>query len=269
MRTTCQFNTKIFDHDGPLQHQWCSDPLHEYGFDEPQTSFYADNIALTLSENGDSYSIKSAVNDDCIVNVTVHRQSPGFMVGKDGTSYFGTDHANPWGSMWHGFWPRCNAEGTMQTKEKVYDMKGRAFFVHALQGMKPHHLAESWNFFNFQTPTYSAVIMEYTTPPSYGRTTVNVGGIVKDGEIIFANASSSVKHVATKKDSENDWPEPTEVLLNWSGKTKDDQPVTAEIQGDLPQRADRVDVMDKIPGFVKTIVTGIAGTKPYVYQVSL
>lgn len=246
---------------------WCSDPLHDYGFDEEQLSFFADNVAVSLSEDGTSYSVKSAVNEASIVNITVSRTSPGFQVGKDGTSYFGTDHAHPWGSMRHAFWPRCQVTGTITTPTKEYDMKGKALFIHALQGMKPHHAAAKWNFVNFQTPTYSAVMMEYTTPPSYGRTCVNVGGIAKDGAIVCAGASSTIKHLASSQDSENDWPEPKAVLCEWIGKTSDDREVKAEIMGELGEKQDRVDVLSHIPGFVKTIVGGVVGTKPYIYQV--
>jgi hypothetical protein len=266
--TTCQFNTKVFNHDGPSKHQWCSDPLKNYGFSEDMLSFFADDIAVSLSDDGTQYTIKSAVNDQCIVNVTVTRTAPGFQVGKDGTTLFGPDHANPWGSMRHRFWPRCTVEGVIQTAKKEYNMKGRALFIHALQGMKPHHAAAKWNFVNFQTPTYSAVMMEYTTPPSYGRTVVNVSGIAKDGEIICAGTSSSATHLAASQDSVNDWPEPKEVLFKWTGKSSQGEEVTAEIMGELGQRQDRVDVLSHIPGFVKTIVGGVVGTKPYIYQVS-
>ena len=106
-------------------------------------SFGADNVAVTLSEDGTSYSIKSAVNDDSLVNLTFTRIAPGFMVGKDGTSLFGTDHENPWGSMRHAFWPRCKVEGTITTKEKQHDFTGRGMYSFALQGMKPHHAGTS------------------------------------------------------------------------------------------------------------------------------
>jgi hypothetical protein len=102
-------------------------------------SFGADNVAVTMNEDGASYSIKSAVNENMLVNLTIKRAAPGFVVGEDGKSLFGTDHANPWGSMRHAFWPRCEVEGTIITKEKQHDFKGRGLYIHALQGMKPHH----------------------------------------------------------------------------------------------------------------------------------
>jgi hypothetical protein len=223
---------------------------------------------LELSEDGTTYTIRSLTNAEAIVNVTVTRTAPGFQVGNDGKTYFGTDLTNPWGSMRHAFWPRNKAEGTITTKDGPINFKGKALFVHALQGMKPHHAAAKWNFVDFQGPTYSAVMMEYTTPPSYGSTVVNVGGIAKDGELITAGPSNSATHTSSKQDTENDWPEPSEVKFTWSGKTKDGKPVEAIMEGPLDERLDKVDVMAEVPGFVKKIVAGAAGTKPYIYQVS-
>ena len=139
IRTTCQFNTKVFEHWGPSKHLWASDPLSNYGFDQEQVSFFADNLDVSLSADGASYTIRSAVNDDSVINLTVRRTAPGFQVGANGTSYFGTDPKDPWGSMRHAFWPRCAVQGSITTKEKEYNMRGRAIFIHALQGMKPHH----------------------------------------------------------------------------------------------------------------------------------
>lgn len=110
--------------------------------------------------------------------------------------------------------------------------------------------------------------MEYTTPPSYGSTVVNVGGIVKDGEIVYAGASNTATHTETHQDSHNDWPEPLSAKFTWSGKSKDGKDLEAVLEGSLGEKLDRVDVMAEIPGFVKAIVGSVAGTKPYIYQVS-
>jgi len=74
------------------------------------------------------------VDEAAIVNLTVTRQAPGFKVGKDGTTTFGTDPAAPWGSMRHVFWPRNTVEGTIVTKDGPIDFKGKGLFIHALQG---------------------------------------------------------------------------------------------------------------------------------------
>lgn len=231
------------------------------------TSFYATDCAVELSEDGSFYTIKSLNDERAIVNLKVTRSAPGFHAGKTGKTLFGTDLENPWGSMRHAFWPRCAAEGTVTTKEGPIDLKGRAFFVHALQGMKPHHAAARWNFVDFQGPTYSAIMMEYTTPPSYGSTVVSVGGLAKDGQLITAGVLHKAEHTKAKEDSENDWKEPEEVKYSWSGSTSDGKAVEARLEGSLEERLDRVDVMAEVPGFVKKIVAGAAGTKPYIYQV--
>lgn len=288
MYTTVAFNSKIFAPNGDAPHIWHSDTLYNHVFDEEMYSIGADNLALTLNEDGTAYTIKSAVNENSLVNLTFTRTAPGLVIGKDGTTTFGTDPENPWGSMRHAFWPRCKVEGTITTKEKTYDFTGRGFFAHALQGMKPHHagkilhmlfkakanknvntrVAARWNFCNFQSPNYSAFIMEFTTPPSYGSTVVNVGAVVKDGEVIYGGATNTAQHLESVKDSENDWPEPTVIRFTWDGQTKESKPFHAEIEGPLGKRLDRIDVMSEVPGFIKSIAGSVAGTKPYIYQVS-
>lgn len=268
IRTTCQFNSKVFYPRAAKPNLWCSDQLSEVEFSDDKINFYAKDCAVELSEDGTTYTIKSLTNALAIVNVTVTRTAPGFQVGNDGKTYFGTDLTNPWGSMRHAFWPRNKVEGTITTKDGPINFKGKALFIHALQGMKPHHAAAKWNFVDFQGPTYSAVLMEYTTPPSYGSTVVNVGGIAKDGELVTAGSSNSATHTSVKQDTENDWPEPSEVRFTWSGKTKDGKSVEAIMEGPLDERLDKVDVMAEVPGFVKKIVASAAGTKPYIYQVS-
>lgn len=112
-------------------------------------------------------------------------------------------------------------------------------------------------------------MMEYTTPPSYGSTVVNVGGIATDGKILCAGSSNSAKHSEIKGDPENNWPEPGAVSFSWNGTDASGQPIEALVEGSLGERLDRVDVMAEVPKFVKQIVAGAAGTKPYIYQVSL
>lgn len=206
-------------------------------------------------------------NPKSIVSLTVTRIAPGFQVGTDGKTYFGTNPAQPWGSMRHAFWPRNTVEGTIVTEDGPIDFKGRCLFIHALQGMKPHHAAAKWTFANFQGSRYSAVMMEYITPPSYGSTVVNVGGLIMDGQIIVAGSSNSAVHTKVKGDPENDWPEPEDIRFEWNGKTKGGETVLAVLEAPLGERLDRVDVMAEVPGFVKNIVAAAAGTKPYIYQV--
>ena len=102
--------------------------------------------------------------------------------------------------------------------------------------------------------------MEFTTPPSYGSTTVNAGAIVTDDKIIYAGTDNTAKHTEVKADPDNGWPEPAAVKLTWSD--------VAVLEGSYGPRLDRVDIMAEVPKFVKQIVASAAGTKPYIYQVS-
>lgn len=98
---------------------------------------------MELNEEGTSYIIKSTTNRKSVVDLKVTKAAPGFVVGKRGTTYYGTDLQNPWGRMRHAFWPRCTVEGSIMTQAGEVNFKGRGFFAHALQGMKPHHAGES------------------------------------------------------------------------------------------------------------------------------
>ncbi|KAL8769490.1 MAG: hypothetical protein Q9209_004551 [Squamulea sp. 1 TL-2023] len=258
IRTTCQFNTKIFypasTKTPPL---WSSDPLTNHDFTPDKLSFYADACAITLSPSSESYTVKSATNPSSIVNLIITRTAPGFQVGFNGKTLFGTDPSHPWGTMRHAFWPRCSVQGSIITSSHgEIDFKGRGVFIHALQGMKPHHAAAKWTFADFQSPSFSAIMMEYTTPPSYGSTVVNVGGVVREGEIVCAGAEGRKEYLEVEEDRETEWMEPKAARFEWRGRTNGKE-VKAVLEGALGERLDKVDVMAKVPGFVKTLVGGV------------
>ena len=140
---TCQFNTKIFYPGGETPLLWSSDQLENYGFDDEKFSFFADDVAVTLAEDGNEFTIKSVVNANSLVDLKITKQAPAFVVGKDGTSTYATDPQAPRGWMRHVFWPRNKVTGTIVTEAGVVDFAGRGLFVHALQGMKPHHAGMS------------------------------------------------------------------------------------------------------------------------------
>ncbi|KAK4543565.1 hypothetical protein LTR36_005460 [Oleoguttula mirabilis] len=268
IRTTAQFSAKIYSKEPGKPHLWASDNVSNFSFSADKQSFKADGCSMELSEDGKSYTIRSSVNKQAVVDLKFTQTAPGFVVGKNGTSNFGTDPQKPWGRMKHAFWPRCQVEGSIITQQGPVDFKGRGMVSHALQGMKPHFAAVKWNFANFQSPSYSAIIMEFTTPKSYGETSVVVGGIATENAILVAGGSPSLKaeHSEVKGDPDNDWPEPSAVAFTWTGKSQDGKDVTAKLEGSILPRTDRVDVMGELPKFVKQIVAGAAGAKPYIYQ---
>lgn len=247
---------------------WSSDQLSDIDFSDDKNSFYATNLALELSDDANTYTIKSLTNEASIVNLTVTKTATAYHVGKDGNSYFGTDPNAPWGTMRHAFWPRATASGTITTKDGPIDFTGKAMFIHCLQGMKPHHAVGKWKFCNFQSENYSAILMEFITPPSYGTTSVVVGGITKGGDIVTAGTANTALWTKVRNDTESGWEPPEAVKFEWTGTTKDGKNVTALIETPLEDNCDRVDIMAEVPGFIKQIVAGAAGTKPYIYQVS-
>lgn len=139
IKITTQFNTKVFYPDGTTSPLWTSDPLEHHAFDSTKMNFSADNCSVTASEDGESYTIKSTTSKKNIVDLKFTKLAPGFVVGENGTTTYGTDVAKPWGRMRHAFWPRCKVEGTFVTQSGVLNMGGQGLFIHALQGMKPHH----------------------------------------------------------------------------------------------------------------------------------
>ena len=150
MTVTTQFNVKVFHPDRKATNVWSSVQLENHAFDDVKTSFYADNVAVVLSEDGESYKIKSLVDKEAQVNLTFKRIGKGFKAGPDGRTLYGTDKDHPWGEMKHLFWPRNKVEGEIVVKGERIKFDGNGLFIHALQGMKPHHAGIR----NFHTPTY-------------------------------------------------------------------------------------------------------------------
>lgn len=106
-------------------------------------------------------------------------------------------------------------------------------------------------------------MMEFTTPHSYGTTTVNVSGLATDGALLAAGARGTALRRDIVEDTEAGWPEPTAATFKWTDASAH---TTAELAAPLGRRVDRVDIMAEVPKFVKTIVAGAAGTRPYIYQ---
>lgn len=110
--------------------------------------------------------------------------------------------------------------------------------------------------------------MQFKTPPSYGPSTVNVCGIVSDDKIVMAGAEGTLEHYETKKDEVTDWDEPTALRYNFKGKGPDGKDVEGVIEGPLvKERKDRVDFLAEVPAVIKSIVGGVVGTRPFIYQV--
>ncbi|PVH14179.1 uncharacterized protein CXQ87_002305 [Candidozyma duobushaemuli] len=266
VKTTAQFTFRLYNNEKGADDPnaiWTSTALEE--FRAEGSNFYAKNLSFELADDGVTYHLKSLVNEDSLVDLTVKRLTPGVVFGKDGTTLYGDDLENPWGSMRHAFWPRCSVTGKLSLKNNVQlEIDGFTMFVMALQGMKPHHAAKSWNFLNFQSPHFSAVQMEFTTPRSYATTKVNIAILAKDDKVVLTSIDNEVTHEDAEID-EVGWNVPKGITFNFS-KDGPDSETVAVVSGKLNQLVERVDVMAEIPQFVKNIVSGVSGAKPYIYQ---
>lgn len=266
VHTTAQFTCRLYQHGE--ENLWTLTKLENFRIDG--ANFYADNLSFELNDDDKTYTLKSSVTEESIVELTVERLSEGVVFGKDGLSLYGDDKEQPWGSIRHIFWPRCSVVGTIKTQSKQYEIKGFTMFVMALQGMKPHHAAKAWNFLNFQSENFAAIQMEFTTPPSYATTKVNIGIVVANNKIALALINNEVVHVNGQTDDVG-WPVPQEIVFKYLEDKREETPseddkVFGTVLGELKNLVERVDVMAEIPQFVKNIVSGVAGAKPYIYQ---
>ena len=259
------------------------------------------------TEFPESYTI-SANLEEVQISLEVRRPVgvPGFKIGKGpdgGYSYFGPDAAQPEGYVVHRFWPLTKTSGNFTVKGKQLDLECPGMFVHAIQGMRPNLVAARWNFTHFQSLAHggvSAIQMEFTTTNDYGRkgagsgyVGVNVGGLVIGGKLAAVTAEtkwpnesqpekaeiiSRVEHLKSVHDPDTGYAQPTELLFRWaapsiiSGATGPIEGTLTVDVGSLEEPKgliEKVDVLAEIPSMVKAVVKYVAGTKPYIYQVSV
>ncbi|SCU81997.1 LANO_0B04808g1_1 [Lachancea nothofagi CBS 11611] len=284
LHTKAQLTFRIYNVQTPELNVWTSTKLENFQIDGP--NFYADGLSIEMDAAGSQVQFKSSVSPDTTIDLTFDRVVPGVKVGENSTTYYGDNVEQPWGTMRHIFWPRNLCHGSLKfdvsigTEAASYrtvsfskDVPVYSMFVMAIQGMKPHHAAKSWNFLNFQSDTHSAVLMEFTTPRSYGNTEISVGILCSKDDVIAVTINNKVTHLDPIIDSVG-WSIPQSLVISFKGvssKVADDEvatatPITASVEGPLTQLVERVDVMKEIPSFVKNIVSGVAGTKPYIYQ---
>lgn len=255
---------------------WTSTNLED--IEAKGTEFNAHDIYISLNEDATEYSIFSKVNEKSIVEVKIKRVTDGFKIGENGTSLYGEDLANPWGSMRHVFWPRCAISGSLKINDVDIELDNElSMYVMAMQGMKPHHAAARWNFVNFQGPTTSLVVMNFTTPLSYGSCSVSVGAATKDDKLLYTSTDIDIHHIDAEID-EVGWPAPKKIEFEVRGpgiEASDEDVVAGKdiykstLNGTLEGHlVERVDVMAELPSFVKRVASGLSGAKPYIYQFS-
>lgn len=303
IHTQAQFTFRVFNSKKPHElNVWTSTKLDDFTIEGP--NFYARDLSVELNDTDDQYHFQSQVNEKTTVDLFVTRLTPGCKVGDDPNTYYGDNVEEPWGSMRHVFWPRNSMHGTITLRKppledgqddeepqadeqlgarnSIYEEQTITFtesdpaysmFVMAFQGMKPHHAAKAWNFMHFHSKNHSAVMMEFTTPKSYANTKVTLGILTTDKDILSVTIDNEVRHLQPEVDSVG-WNVPKAISIEFDGPPSalpDDAVATgdricAKLEGPLDNLVERIDVMNEIPSFIKTIVSGVAGTKPYIYQ---
>ncbi|KAF8543071.1 oxidative stress survival, Svf1-like protein [Trichophaea hybrida] len=263
LHISAQCNVKVFYPDGSIH--WSAKTMENFRFDEQKRCFEADGFSIVLHDDN-CYRIISRLDPETVVDLKISRTIPGFKVGKDGKTNFGSDPRNPWGCIRHLFWPKGCAEGKLEVKGNKLMVSGNAVFIMALQAMKPHHAASKWNFITFQSEKLNAIMMEFTTPPSYGSQTVNVGGVFKDDALVLGTTAGTFQHTESALDPDTQWVEPTSIKVLWKGTSQDGKDTEASLEVKLGSRIDRVDIMAEVPAIIKRVIAGAVGTRPYIYQ---
>jgi hypothetical protein len=275
------------------------------GSDDKRTS-KSDQFTVkfkTLPSGVESCSLTANLSEDLQLSFDITRPvaSPGFKIGKGpkgGHSIFGPDKTNPEGYVVHRFWPRTECNGHIIHKGQALPAEGPGMFVHTIQGMRPNLIASRWNFVTFQGDEgVSALQMEFTTYDTHGRkgagsggVTVNVGAIAHEGKLLTVTAESiwageaisadapvvsRAVHHDKKHDPDTGYSPPSRVVYNWAGPAiSGGATVKGELDAslgtpDAPKGlVEKVDVLAEIPYAVKMAIAYVAGTKPYIYQVS-
>lgn len=258
------------------------------------------------SDFPESYTLSVNLSTDFQISLNVRRPAsvPGYKVGKGpegGFSYFGPDSAKAEGYVIHRFWPRDVGSGHIILNGKAITVEGPGMFVHAIQGMRPNLVAARWNFAHFQSSQHggvSAIQMEFTTTDAYGRkgagsgyVTANVGSLVIGNKLVSVTAEtkwpdeeqpekpdviSRALHLKSAHDPDTGYAQPTELVFRWAGPSllldapgSVDATLAVNVGNPTSPKGliEKVDVLAEIPGVVKAVVSYVAGTKPYIYQV--
>lgn len=268
----CQFTFRLHHQKNPELNIWSSTKLENVRIEG--NNLYADRLSMEINNHGTEYHLRSSVTKDITIDVVLQRLIPGVKVGEDPITYYGKSIKDYWGTVRHVFWPRNAVSGTIITNNgSISFSQDLCMFVMALQGMKPNHCARLWNFLNLQNATHSAILMEFITPNSYENTRISIGIVCDQNSVLAVTVDNKVEHISPVTDSVG-WPVPKKLNIHLRGilsevpdeKAKHSEKHTFQIEAPLNNLVERVDVMAEVPKFVKKIVSGIAGIKPYIYQ---
>ncbi|KAG0300421.1 putative cell survival pathways protein [Dissophora globulifera] len=221
-------------------------------------------MSITLSPDGNSYTVEVRNLPELFIRLTVERTTRGYKIG-EGKSIFGDGYVS------HKFWPGCKVTGQMIVDGLAHDMAGEGTFVHAIQGMRPHLVASKWSYVDFSGKSESnhsskLSLVQFTTPEYYGNVTVTQGSVVFDGELVGVAVDNKTEFVTTVFDEETGYNPPTEVNYVWHGKTiEGGKPFRAVLNVKPQGLVQKVDLLAEIPWALRKIVSTFVA-KPIIYQ---
>ncbi|KAJ8455498.1 hypothetical protein ONZ45_g18930 [Pleurotus djamor] len=305
---TVQFTCRIYNAQKNIS-EWRSINVSNFTVvPTDKRSSKADQYSIThKSKPGtdypESYIISANLGTDVQISLEVHRpvDIPAWKLGKGpkgGFSYFGPDLEKPEAYVVHRFWPRTKVIGLIVLNGHANPIQGPGMYIHAIQGMRPNLVAQSWNFANFQSDEHggcSALQMEFITQSTHGKkgngsggVSVSVGSIVVGGKLVSVTAEtkwpgeasegtlvSRATHLNGVHDPDTGYNMPKEILFEWSGPSivpNASGTVKASVKGEYGDLENpkgliqKVDFLAEIPYAIKMVVNYVAQTKPYMYQ---
>ncbi|KAF9202534.1 putative cell survival pathways protein [Haplosporangium sp. Z 27] len=222
-------------------------------------------MSITLSPDGQKFTVQVTNPPDLIVSLTFERTTKGYKIG-EGKSYFGDGYVS------HKFWPAAKVSGMMIVDGQAHDMAGQGTFVHAIQGMRPHLVASKWSYVDFagkdaETNHQAKLsLVQFTTPEYYGSTTVAQGSVVFDGDLIGVAVDNKTEFVKTEFDEETGYNPPTDVNYIWEGKTIEGGKSFKAVLNVKPKGlCQKVDLLAEVPWALRKIVSTFVA-KPIIYQ---
>ncbi|KAF8928698.1 putative cell survival pathways protein [Dissophora ornata] len=239
--------------------------LSDFVLSENKLSASTNLMSITLSPDGQKFTVQVSNAPELIVSLTVERVAKGYKIG-EGKSFFGDGYVS------HKFWPACKVSGMMIVGGKAHDMAGEGTFVHAIQGMRPHLVASKWSYVDFlginaETNNKAKLsLVQFTTPEYYGSATVTQGSIVFDGQLVAVAVDNKTEFVTTEFDEETGYNPPIEVNYVWEGKTiEGGKPFKAVLNVKPKGLCQKVDLLAEIPWALRKIVSTFVA-KPIIYQ---
>ncbi|CAI2170079.1 768_t:CDS:2 [Funneliformis geosporum] len=259
-KPTIQFTTRFY---GGGMNTFKSVNMSHFKLSGDRLSAEADNMSIKLNPECNKYKVTLKHDKDLSIDFEFERVDRGFRKKNGGKTYFGKKESE---YVEHKFWPKGIVKGKIMVDGNEFDLSGVGLFVHAIQGMRPHLIASSWNFVNFQSTDVSLSMCEFKTTPHYGSKKSNQGGLVINNKLVGVSVDNVAEFLETNLDPKTKYHIPSKIRYTWKGKTlEENEDFSASIEIKIGTPIDIIDVLNEIPYVLKKIVQAFVA-KPFVYQ---